>query len=593
MKKIILFLFLFLLFLVGNFSVNATTTEHKILLILVNFQDTDGLKNNRDDVVNITFNANNSIANFYNENSYGQIHLSGDVFPSANYQNKWYELAMNYNCDLTAISLAATQALETEEGNSAVDFLAYDHLMIVMPNGDCGRGASYIGTRTFATPDGNHTMTLGWVADNTIPWPYGIGHELGHGFGSQHAGMYKCNDIPYSASGCEIYTVQDLSNIMSVPLSRPGQFSAVQKDTIGFFDSQHQLLEVDSNSIVSNGTYELTPFESSDPGLKAIKIKRNNGKFWYLEFRQPIGFDANLGAAPDLNGILIHTNNPGQYTDSILIDASPVGEDFSWNSAVLKEDTPDLHTGSTGFYDPEDQTRVQVLNLDINEDNPALSRAIIKITLLQEFNPSPPLTPIEELDTPVEELVPLPEIDLELSNRLKGKILLQVENHGEAWYVRPDNGKRMYMKDGSAAYGMMRNLGLGISNVDLAKIPVGIEDRFECVDNDNDGLCNKLEEGLGTDPNNDDSDNDGYKDGVEVNGNYNPLGLGNMSNDSGLVNRLKGQIVLQVQSRGEAWYINPDDGKRYYMRDGEAAYQIMRFLSLGITNNDLNQIDTE
>ena len=51
-----------------------------------------------------------------------------------------------------------------------------------------------------------------------------------------------------------------------------------------------------------------------------------------------------------------------------------------------------------------------------------------------------------------------------------------------------------------------------------------------------------------------------------------------------------GKILLQVESRGEAWYLNPSDGKRYYMKDGEQAYQIMRFLSLGITNTDLRKI---
>jgi len=185
------------------------------------------------------------------------------------------------------------------------------------------------------------------------------------------------------------------------------------------------------------------------------------------------------------------------------------------------------------------------------------------------------------------------QANIQLTNRLKGRILLQVENHGEAWYVRPDNGNRIYMKDGDTAYGMMRDFGLGISNADLEKIPIGVEDRFECIDNDNDGLCNKLEEGLGTDPNDTDSDDDGFDDGAEVKSAYNPLGVGKSAYNSSLVNNVKGKIVLQVQSRGEAWYINPDDGKRYYMTDGEAAYQIMRYLSLGITNNDLEQISTE
>lgn len=176
---------------------------------------------------------------------------------------------------------------------------------------------------------------------------------------------------------------------------------------------------------------------------------------------------------------------------------------------------------------------------------------------------------------------------------LRGKILLQVEENGEAWYIKPEDGQRIYMKDGNAAYGMMRDLGLGITNIDLSKIPIGFEDRFECLDSDGDGLCNKLEDGLGTDKNNADSDGDGYNDGVEIRGDYNPLGSGKLNYDFNLINRLKGKILLQVESNGEAWYINPDDNKRYYMPDGPSAYQIMRFLSLGITNDNLAKIDVE
>jgi len=589
MKRIFLLLLFVVLLSLNDSSVAAAASQHKLLLILVNFQDTDGLKHGRDEVKYIAFEADNSVTNFYAENSYGQIQLTGNVFPSSSYSQDWYQLDMDYTCDLNAIASAAAQALENEEGDQVVDFLSYKHLMVVMPDGDCGRGASYVGERTFASPDGNVSMTLGWVSDNTTPWPYGIGHELGHGFGSWHAGMYKCDNVPYDTSSCQLQAVQDLGNIMSVPVSRPGQFSAVQKDTIGFFDSQHNIIEVNSNNINSDGIYELTPYESIDPGLKAIKVKRDNGKFWYIEFRQPIGFDANLGADPDFDGVLIHTNNPGQYSDSILIDATPIGDDFGWNSAVLKEDTPDLHTGNLGFYDPEDQTRIQVLSLDINENNPNLSRATIKISLSQQPEPEPEPEP-QPKPEPEPDPEPIVEIDRDLSDRLKGKILLQVEKNGEAWYVRPDNAQRIYLADGEAAYSVMRFLSLGISNVDLAKIPVGIESRFDCLDNDNDGLCNKLEEGLFTDINNPDTDGDGYNDGMEVANAYDPLGSGKLSYDSNLTNRLKGKILLQVEKNGQAWYINPDDAKRYYMPDGDAAYQIMRFLSLGISNVDLYKI---
>jgi hypothetical protein len=60
-----------------------------------------------------------------------------------------------------------------------------------------------------------------------------------------------------------------------------------------------------------------------------------------------------------------------------------------------------------------------------------------------------------------------------LANQLKGKILLQVEQHGEAWYVHPDKCYRIYLKDGEAAYDIMRFLSLGITNSDLEKMPFG------------------------------------------------------------------------------------------------------------------------
>lgn len=129
-------------------------------------------------------------------------------------------------------------------------------------------------------------------------------------------------------------------------------------------------------------------------------------------------------------------------------------------------------------------------------------------------------------------------IDSDMVEKLKGKILLQIESYGEAWYVNPSDGKRYYMKDGTTAYQMMRNFGLGVSNADLAKIPQE----------------------------------------------------GEKNNYPSFVSKLKGKILLQVEEHGEAWYVNPKTGYRHYMKDGEAAYNLMRYYSLGITNNDLNKI---
>lgn len=55
-----------------------------------------------------------------------------------------------------------------------------------------------------------------------------------------------------------------------------------------------------------------------------------------------------------------------------------------------------------------------------------------------------------------------------------GYILLQVEKNGEAYYVYPSDNKKYYLGRPDDAFKIMRELGLGVSNLDLAKIPLGI-----------------------------------------------------------------------------------------------------------------------
>lgn len=141
-------------------------------------------------------------------------------------------------------------------------------------------------------------------------------------------------------------------------------------------------------------------------------------------------------------------------------------------------------------------------------------------------------------------------LDNAMINRMSGKILLQVEQHGEAWYLHPELEKRYYMKDGPTAYEMMRSFGLGITDIDLEKIPM-VETPDEMLDSSS--VCS-----------------------------YNSL-----------ARQVKGRILLQVEQHGEAWYIHPDTCRRIYMKDGAAAYSIMRYLSAGILDIDLKKIPSD
>ena len=120
-----------------------------------------------------------------------------------------------------------------------------------------------------------------------------------------------------------------------------------------------------------------------------------------------------------------------------------------------------------------------------------------------------------------------------IATRLKGRILLQVESNGEAWYINPNNEKRYYLGRPANAFQVMRELGLGIS------------------DNDFDSF-------------------NGYAP-----------------------NRLSGKILLKVEDNGKAYYVNPVDLKMHYLGRPADAFQVMRKLGLGISNGDLNSIEQE
>ncbi len=177
-----------------------------------------------------------------------------------------------------------------------------------------------------------------------------------------------------------------------------------------------------------------------------------------------------------------------------------------------------------------------------------------------------------------------------LPARLSGYILLQVESHGEAWYVNPENKVRYFLSRPNDAFFLLRKFGLGISDKDLKKIPVGILSNQK-KDTDGDGLSDDLEISLGTNKNKIDSDGDGFDDYLEIKNNFNPLGGGQAAIDKNLIQRLSGYILLQVERNGEAWYVNPRDNRRYFLSRPADALAVMRALGLGVSNDDLAKIN--
>lgn len=119
-----------------------------------------------------------------------------------------------------------------------------------------------------------------------------------------------------------------------------------------------------------------------------------------------------------------------------------------------------------------------------------------------------------------------------IAQRVSGRIVLDVLQNGEAWYVDPIRSERSYLSRADDAFSIMRTFGLGISEKDFARF----------------------------------------------------------NEDLRLRQRLAGRILLQVEKHGEAWYVHPETLKKHYLGRPDFAYALMREQSLGITSADLSTI---
>jgi hypothetical protein len=310
-------------------QVAAAPTTNNVLVMPIRFTDTAS-EPFTPTQINTEFQT--KVAPYYQEVSYGQqlLNITVACLPPASAGNcaantspgGWLKgldsvtklpIATPPCSNFNAIGLAA----DTAAVQAGYNLANYKNRYYVMPSiGGCGwAGLAYVGYPYQAWSNGVNAL-----------WVYG--HELGHNFTLWHAGSLYCPGQVIGGS-CSVKEYGDPFDVMGNV--RTMHFNAMQKSVLNWIPATS--VQTQSSG---TATYTLSPLESPGQTTYAVKIPASTKRTYWIEFRQPIGFDAALSGLPNL-GAQVRVSAPFDYPcsscggdDTEFLDMTPAtGNNFN------------------------------------------------------------------------------------------------------------------------------------------------------------------------------------------------------------------------------------------------------------------------
>lgn len=280
----------------------AVTGEQTTAVILVNFIDKPTQPITKAAAHSLVF---GSVSDFYWEASYQKTFLSGDTFG-------WFTVPVSEtNCDTAAIAREANAAAEAAGANLA----AYKQVIYMFPSASA---CSWSGTLSIGS------RGEGQVFVNGVFTYQNIAHELGHVYGLQHSDALECGSVTLG-SGCTVRNYGDQADTMG---NRGVHFNAFQKERLGWIGAT---ATPGLTVVGASGRYFIETYATAGQGAKGLKIAKGTdpatgAKTWYyVEYRQPTGFDSGLNGAGNLtSGVLVHVGSVSNgLGSSVLLDMTP------------------------------------------------------------------------------------------------------------------------------------------------------------------------------------------------------------------------------------------------------------------------------
>ncbi len=288
----------------------ATGAGRSVAVVLVNFANDRSEPITPEAARQLVFGTSGSVRSLLQEETFGKVNLVGRTRGDGDVVG-WLRLSStNAGCRSDDWSVEA----DTIAAASGIGLGGYDHVIFAWP-----RTANCLWVGRATVPG-----SVAWINGGFSVRP--IVHELSHNLGLHHSTSLRCVENGQRVSIGSSCVRDEYGDPFDPMGNGPGapHSGAWQKIRGGWLPASAVA------TATASGTYGVSPLEqiSASPQLLRVPRCKSPGAY-FLDFRQPFGFDNFAPTDPAVTGVGVRVNaETSVETFSTLLDATPETDSF-------------------------------------------------------------------------------------------------------------------------------------------------------------------------------------------------------------------------------------------------------------------------